>query len=217
MDSISKQIEDFARSNQLATESEIRKKFGVTRQLVSKVFLRVFTESELQARKDLRDATAVTAIAPFLKSGMKHSEIAKNTGVSYKKVTELLETSTILKNIINESNEETLKKVTAISNDWKANLTIQEIAEKNGMQGNIYTLASYISKLRAKWGEDMFPLRLHNQMGLEDKVNKFEELKAAGVEMSQICIELGYKNIASMRSALAQYKEKDEENGTVVV
>lgn len=215
MDSISKQIEDFARLNKFATESEIRVKFGVTRQLVSKVFHKIFTDAELQARKDFRDELAVTAIAPFLKSGMKYADIAKNSGVSYKKTMELLETSQVLKDIIEEANAETLKKVTAISADWKANYTIPEIATKHGIQGNAFTVASHISKLRAKYGETLFPIRLHNQLKLEDKVKKFEELNSAGVEIAKICTELGYKNIASMRSALAQYKEKEETNGTV--
>jgi hypothetical protein len=47
--SITREIREYALQNPLASEVDIRDKFGVTRQLVSRLFNNIFTQDELEA------------------------------------------------------------------------------------------------------------------------------------------------------------------------
>jgi hypothetical protein len=58
----------------------------------------------------------------------------------------------------------------------------------------------------------MFPLRLDNQISLEEKYEKYKTLSAEGHSIEVIAGMLGYKTVLSMKASLAYFnrKAKDE-------
>ena len=212
MQSISKQIEVFLLENKTATEVEVRAEFkNISRQLVSKVFHKLFTAEELKARRDANLQTKSTQLFELIKEGKTLHEIAAITKLSPKKLQLLIEGNQEITDFLNKEKEDVTTRVSRISIDWVNGMGVAELAAKYDLGTSAFA-STFISKLRTKYGTELFPNRIKNQTNLNDKIAQYHEMKAKGINLDEIAIKLGYKNKASMRSAMAQIK-KEAENG----
>ena len=207
---ISKQIEDYAIANPLATESDIKKHFQVSRQLVSKVFLKAFTAEQIEDRNMARLLEHAEELKAMMLADKTYAEMAEILGIKKNKVIRLIKSNPELNTLSNRHSAEYAAKVEAIRLDWNDNVPLATIAIKHGLGNNPSSATSFISKLRTRYGSDVFPIRTENRFNLEEKHGKYVAYKAEGKNDEEIAILLGYKNLPSMRSSFQQFKKKSE-------
>jgi hypothetical protein len=205
---ISEQIKDYAKANPLATESEVRDHFKVSRQLVSQMFHLIFTDEELESRRYNRLNEHSEKIKDLLTNKTSYVEICKILGISKSRLRRAIDANPELSDIAKKNEEDEADRIKNISIDWVNKMSLSEIGKKYELGDTLKSASSYISKLRARHGEEMFPLRLDNQISLEEKYEKYNVLKAEGKSATEIASELGYKTVLSMKASLASFNRK---------
>lgn len=209
---ISEQIKDYAKANPLASESEVRAHFNVSRQLVSQMFHQLYTSEELAARKHMRLNESADTIKGMLIAKKTHVEICKELGICKSKLKRIIDSNPELIEISKKNDQSDYDRVVNISYDWNAGMSLAELTEKYNIGKTPTSAASYISKLRTRHGVDLFPLRLDNQVSLEEKFNKYKELHSNGMSPEEISKILGYKTLLSMKSAFVAFNRKVKED-----
>jgi DNA-binding MarR family transcriptional regulator len=214
---ISKQIEQYAKDNPFASETEIRNKFEVSRQLVSQIFHQIFTAEELATRRYNRLNIHSEKIKAALQADKSYAEIAEELGINKNKLTRIINSNVDLMTIIREKDTEDQTRIDNISKDWSARneddsfaISLDTIMEKYNIGTTPSSAASYISKLRSRYGSEMFPIRIENQFNLEEKVQKYNAFIAEGKTNEEIYPLLGYKTLASMRASMAYINRKEK-------
>lgn len=210
--SISEQIKDYARANPLATAKEMCEIFKVTRQLVFKNLHEIYTDEELEARKFARMNQHSDEIGQMLKDGHSFSDICAKMELNKNKLTRIINSNPVLQAIVEENELKDIKRIEAISIDWRDDMPLATMMEKHRIGTTITSAASHISKLRSRYGETMFPLRIDNHFDLNAKYEKFKALIAEGAKPEEIYQTLGYKTASSMRSSFAAIIKKKETN-----
>lgn len=208
---ISEQIKDYAKANPMASESEVRAHFNVSRQLVSRIFHSIYTEEEIAARKYNRLNQNAEKIKQMLTEKRSHVDICKELDICKSKLKRIIESNEELTVISKKNEQDEQDRIQNISNDWIANMSLTEITAKYDLGKTPTSAASYISKLRTRHGVDMFPIRLDNQVSLEEKYNRCKELQAEGMSLEEISKTLGYKTLLSMKSAFVAFNRKSKE------
>lgn len=206
----SEQIAQYARDNALASEVEIKNIFGVSRQLVSQVLNSIYTKEEMAERKSKRLNVHFEAVKAALLEKKSFAKICEELNINKNKLNKIIEANKVLGDIIAENEQKVEDRVEQMSIDWCNKMPIATMMKKYNIGHTSASAASHISKLRDRHGTDKFPLRLDNQMSLEEKALKYDEYVLEGKTPEEICTLLGYKNLASMRTSIA-FLHKDKE------
>ena len=208
---ISEQIKEYAKANPLATESEVRDHFKVSRQLVSQMFHQIYTAEELVTRRYERLNEHSDKIKEMLTNKSPFVEICKALDISKSRLRRVIDTNEALSEIAKKNEQEEIDRITNISNDWINKMSLVEIGKKYDLGESPKSASSCISKLRARYGEEMFPLRLDNQISLEEKYEKYKVFSAEGHSAEVIAGMLGYKTVLPMKASLAYFNRKAKE------
>lgn len=207
---ISEQIKDYAKANPLATEKDMRLKFQVSRQLVFKLLHEVFTDEELELRKYNRLNEKSEEIAKMLRDYYSFSEISEKLGINKNKLSRIVNSNPELRGIVEEQESKEMARIKAISDDWKDDKSLATMMERHAIGTTLASAASHISKLRSRYGETMFPLRIDNHFDLAEKYEKFKTYTQEGKKPEEIYALLGYKTSSSMRSSFAALTKKKD-------
>lgn len=205
----SDKIAQYAKDNPLASKIEIKNIFGVSRQLVSQVLNSIYTKEEMVERKSNRLNVHFDAVKQSLKDKKSFTKICEELSINKNKLNKIIEANPELAVIIAENEKTAEDRVEQMSIDWCNKTPIATMMKKYNIGITSASAASYISKLRDRHGIDKFPLRLDNQMSLEEKALKYDEYVLEGKTPEEICTLLGYKNLASMRTSIA-FLHKDK-------
>jgi len=206
----SDKIAQYAKDNPLASEAEIKKIFGVSRQLVSQVLNGIYTKEEMAERKSKRLDVHFEAVKKALTDKKSFTKICEELNINKNKLNKIIESHEELSDIIVENEKKVEDRVEQMSIDWCNKTSLATMMKKYNIGITPASAASHISKLRDRHGIDKFPLRLDNHMSLEEKAQKYDEYVQEGKNPEEICTLLGYKNLASMRTSIA-FLHKDKE------
>lgn len=205
---LSEQIKDYAKANPLATEREVREHFKVSRQLVSQMFHAVYSKEELAENKKARLNEHVDIILERLKSKSTFVSICEELNISKSKLNRIIESNPNLLEVAKSNEEDEVNRVRNISNDWLNNFSLRDLGLKYNLGESQKSVSSYISKLRTRHGEEMFPLRLDNSESLESKHLKYNQLVTEGKSKEEIASILGYKTVMSMKQSIGSFTRK---------
>lgn len=205
--SIADQIAEYSRLNPTATTRDIINQFKISRQRVFQVMHSLYSEDEIASRKKAHLNQHSEKIKDMLIEKKTHTEICNQLNISRSFLVRAIKANEELTQISEKNEAEEMDKIRAVSADWINNMTLSDIAIKYKFGDSARTASSYISKLRSRYGEEMFPLRLDNRISLKDKVEQFNALKQAGVGLDEIANRLGYKNAISMKTSFHGLKK----------
>ena len=207
--SITREIREYALQNPLASEVDIRDKFGVTRQLVSRLFNNIFTRDELEVRRLARLNIQIDDVRDMLKRGCTFTEIYATLKMPKTHLTKMLEENADLREILQAKADSENARISAISDAWVAGQDIQVINQTFNIAKTTKGAISVISKYRLKYGEILFPIRRDNRFDIHEKIRRYEALKLEGFKDIEICAKLGYLNVTSMKSSFNNKKAHD--------
>lgn len=213
-------IVKFMQDNMTATSAEIRTKFEVSRQRVEQIMSEHFDESFKQARKDARHAEFVKNVGKLIEEGYSQTQITSMLNVAKIKVEEATKSPEI-QAILQVKEEAHLKWIELLSVAWLRGDSITDIIENfdwcdmNGNRMSPQNASGTISRYRVEF-PGKFPLRRNNQESAQGKYDRYLAAKIAGrPDDSTLASELGFKTVASMKSAWYQLNHPKEKTVNV--
>lgn len=204
-------IAQFIIDNPTLTQSEIAKHFEISRQRVQQIHKKTLTAEQTNARINTKNQQDIDLILPLVNDNTPKAVIAALTGLSANRINTLYDLSPI-KEIVDKRLNEKNEMIESLSQDWLAGMTIANINKKYEWNMPLSVASTHISGLRKRYPEK-FPIRLHNQTPLQQQIESYSSLKNEGKSNEEIASILGYKNVASMKSAF-NYLNKAHEHPT---
>lgn len=208
MQNKSKIIAQFIIDNPTLTQSEISKHFNVSRQRIEQIYKNELTEEQKNSRVNTKNQQDIDLILPLVKDNTPKAVISALTGISANRINKLY-TIEPIKEIVEKFKKEKNEMIENVSKDWFEGMTIANINVKYDWNLPLSVASTHISNLRKKY-PDKFPIRLHNQTSLQSQIESYLIYKNEGKSDVDIAAILGYKNVASMKSAFNSLNKNHE-------